>query len=307
MLDVRRMMLLCELAELGTVTAVAARRNITSSAVSQQLRVLEDETGAVLFRRDGRTLGLTRSGILLVEHAQRVLGTIDEALSAVATAEAGTTRRLSLASFNMGIPLLAAPLVHRLRRETPDLQVQIHQHNRSAALRALRQGEIDLAIVCSYSFDCHESYSGLSATALIEEPLVLMAPPRIHPLIQQTGLSALADEEWITVTDAKAGLSVALLRAGERESFVPQVRHRLVGARNVCELAGTGVGPAIVPALSVPPGLRHFVVDGAVLEGRTISAVVRSGRQRDPVIDTALRTLTAIASQPRDGMLSAAS
>lgn len=41
MLDLRRMMLLNDLAELGTVTAVAERRCITSSAVSQQLRVLE--------------------------------------------------------------------------------------------------------------------------------------------------------------------------------------------------------------------------------------------------------------------------
>ncbi|WP_206779357.1 LysR family transcriptional regulator, partial [Frankia sp. EI5c] len=61
-LDLRRMMLLRDLADFGTVTAVAERRNITSSAVSQQLRVLEQETGAILFRRDGRTLGLTRSG-----------------------------------------------------------------------------------------------------------------------------------------------------------------------------------------------------------------------------------------------------
>ncbi|MDV7191270.1 helix-turn-helix domain-containing protein [Mycolicibacterium fortuitum] len=50
-------MLLADLADLGSVTAVAEHRNITSSAVSQQLRVLEDETGAALFRRDGRTLG----------------------------------------------------------------------------------------------------------------------------------------------------------------------------------------------------------------------------------------------------------
>jgi len=67
MLDLRRMMLLCDLADLGTVTAVADRRSITSSAVSQQLRVLEKETGAILFRRDGRTLSLTRSGNVLVE------------------------------------------------------------------------------------------------------------------------------------------------------------------------------------------------------------------------------------------------
>lgn len=84
MLDLRRMMLLADLADLGSVTAVAEHRSITSSAVSQQLRVLEEEVGAVLFRRDGRTLGLTRSGQVLAEHVRRVLAAVDEAMSAVA-------------------------------------------------------------------------------------------------------------------------------------------------------------------------------------------------------------------------------
>src|ERR1700749_1506354 len=101
MLDLRRMMLLCDLADLGTVTAVAERRSITSSAVSQQLRVLEGEVGAVLFQRDGRKLGLTRAGQVFVDHLRRVVGAIDEAMSAVAATRDSAAGNLVIAAFNM--------------------------------------------------------------------------------------------------------------------------------------------------------------------------------------------------------------
>ncbi|ONH35444.1 MULTISPECIES: LysR family transcriptional regulator [Protofrankia] len=96
MLDLRRLMLLCELADLGTMTAVARNRRVTSSAVSQQLRVLEDEVDAVLFRRDGRTLRLTHSGEVLAEHARRVLQAVDTAMSAVAAIQDRTAGRVTL-------------------------------------------------------------------------------------------------------------------------------------------------------------------------------------------------------------------
>ncbi|MGC5248440.1 LysR family transcriptional regulator [Gordonia sp. DT219] len=294
MIDLKRMMLLCDLAELGTVTAVAERRHITSSAVSQQLRVLEEESSAVLFRRDGRTLGLTRSGEVLADHARRVLGALDEAMSAVAATVDRASGQLVVASFNMGISLLVAPMMQRLAEDAPDVRVLIQQENRARALRLLRQGETDLAITCAYGFGGHESQSGLMTVPLIDEPLVLMAPPRLHVAIRTRGLSTLADEQWVSGT-ADSGLGIAVMRAGERSGFIPRITHRLVGARNICDVAGTGIGPAVVPLLTVPEHLRPLVVDDVTLETRQIQAVVRAGRQRDPKTAIALRALQLIS------------
>ncbi|MFW0785554.1 LysR family transcriptional regulator [Gordonia sp. CPCC 206044] len=296
MLDLRRMMLLCDLAELGTVTAVADRRGITSSAVSQQLRVLEDEVGATLFRRVGRSLGLTRGGVVLADHARRVLGAVDEAMTAVAATQDRNSGQLVVASFNMGISLLAAPMVARLGIDAPDIHVQLRQEDRGPALRLLRQGEIDLAITCTYGFGAHESLGGLRNIALVSEPLVLMAPARLHLPIHDSGIAALADASWVTGPE-NSGLGVAVLRAGERADFIPRIKHRLIGARNICDLAATGVGPAIVPRLSVPEHLRSLVVDDVELESREISAVVRAGRRQDPNTSAALDILRSIADE----------
>ncbi|VCT89619.1 HTH-type transcriptional regulator GltC [Mycolicibacterium hassiacum DSM 44199] len=295
MLDLRRMMLLSDLADLGSVGAVAERRGITSSAVSQQLRVLEEEAGAVLFRREGRTLGLTRSGQVLVDHVRRVLAAVDEAMSAVAETRDRTAGQLSVAVFNMGVPTLVAPMVRRLGTEVPDLRVQVQQEHSAAALRLVRQGEIDLAVVCSYDFLPPDPLGGLVGERLLVEPLVVMAPRRLHARIAQFGLAALADRPWVTGPRG-SGLAVALSRAGERAGFTPQVKHRVVGAQNICDLAATETAAAVVPRLSVPAALAHLVVPDLQLDSRTISAVLRPGRRRDPNIALALRALREVAA-----------
>lgn len=198
MIDLRRMMLLCDLADLGTVTAVAERRNITSSAVSQQLRVLEEEAGAVLLRKEGRTLGLTRSGQVLVEHVRRVLGAVDEAMSAVAATVEGSAGRLVVGAFNTAVPLLVAPLLARVGDRLPGVDVQVQQETSRTSRRLVRQGELDVAITSTYDFRERESHNGLLRETLLQEPLVLVAPAPLHRRLRTHGLAALADEPWVS-------------------------------------------------------------------------------------------------------------
>jgi DNA-binding transcriptional LysR family regulator len=296
MLDLRRMMLLCDLADLGSVTAVADRRNITSSAVSQQLRVLEDEAGAILFRRDGRTLGLTRSGQVLVDHVRIVLSAVDEAMTAVAATRDRTSGQVAVAAFNMGIPMLAVPLMQRLSDTESDLRIEVQQETSSASLRLLRQGEVDIAITCNYEFFGEESLGGLTSEALLVEPLVLLAPTLLHLRIRKGGLAALSDVQWVTGPQG-SGLGIAVTRAAESAGFTPQIKHRLIGAQNICDLAATETVAAIVPRLSVPRRLESLIVPDLEFGGRTISAVVRAGRQRDPNLSLIMRTLRTIAAE----------
>lgn len=296
MLDLRRMMLLCDLADLGTVAAVAERRNITSSAVSQQLRVLEQETGAVLFRRDGRTLGLTQSGEILVEHVRRVMGAVDEAMSAVAASRDTVGGQLTIATFETSIPSLAAPLVRRLSRAEPHLRVRVIQEDSTTALRSLRRGEIDIALIFRLYFLADETVGGLVSRPLFEDPLVLLAPAHLHERIYEQGLSALAGEPWITGPHGSSW-AAALDLASESAGFVPQVTHRVRGAPNMCQLAAAEVAAALVPRLSVPPALAGLMVHGIDLGGRSVCAVHREGAQRNPAVSVVLRTLQTIVAE----------
>jgi DNA-binding transcriptional LysR family regulator len=80
MLDPRRLRLLRDLAQHGTIAAVAAAHTYTPSAVSQQLATLEREAGVSLLERSGRRVALTPAGRTLVQHAEEVLAALDVAL-----------------------------------------------------------------------------------------------------------------------------------------------------------------------------------------------------------------------------------
>lgn len=306
MLNFRRLMLLRDLAELGTVTAVAERRSITSSAVSSQLRVLEDEVSAVLFRRDGRNLRLTESGETLVSHARDILRVVDEAMSAVANTRDRNGGRVALSGFETSIPGLAAPLLQHLGREKPDLVVRVVQAPTPVSLRSLRHSETDVALTSRLDFRAPEQLSGLHSHPLLRDPLVLLAPSALAHRVRTSGLRSLAEETWITGPQ-ETGLADALMLLGERSGFVPQVGHRVVGAPNMCQLAAIGGAVTLVPRMSVPPTLEPMIVDDVDLGGRSIEVVHREGALQNPAVSLVVQTLRDIARQRELSTTAAAS
>src|SRR5580704_7707494 len=99
MLDVRKMLLLRELARLGTIAAVAQALSYTPSAVSQQLSALEREAGVPLIRRSGRGVELTAAGAGLAERAGPVLALLEQAAAELARTRAELTGQLRIGAF----------------------------------------------------------------------------------------------------------------------------------------------------------------------------------------------------------------
>src|SRR3712207_5533989 len=113
MLDVRKLRLLRELHARGTIAAVAEAMLYTPSAVSQQLAALQREAGVPLTERVGRRLRLTEAGLRLVDHADALIGRLEEAeadLQAAAGTVAGRVRVASLQT-----PLISVvPVANRI-------------------------------------------------------------------------------------------------------------------------------------------------------------------------------------------------
>lgn len=290
MLDVRRLMLLCDLAELGTIGAVAERRGVTSSAVSQQFRVLEEEVDAVLLQREGRILRLTRSGQILVDHAQKVLQALDGASSAIAEAKSRRNEVVSIAGFPGSISTFIGPLVRSLQNEQTDLRLRVLQLDTADSLRSLSRGDIDLALTSQFSFDRPTAYAGLSSDPLISDPLVLLAPRKLHPRIERFGIAALASEPWISIGSGSRLYSALVGICGEA-GFAPSISHHVVHAASMCELAAAGAGMAIVPLLTVPDDCRDLVVEPLSLGSRTVCVSQRLGTRTNPVLRSLVNEL----------------
>src|SRR5216110_1039544 len=99
MLDLRRLRLLRELNERGTIAAVADVLQFTPSAVSQQLGILEREAGVQLLERAGRGVRLTDAALVLVEHAEAMLEHAGRAEADLAAASGIVAGRVRIGGF----------------------------------------------------------------------------------------------------------------------------------------------------------------------------------------------------------------
>src|SRR5919107_5877606 len=125
MLDLRRLRLLRELHERGTIAAVAEALQFTPSAVSQQLAMLEREAGVRLLERAGRGVRLTDPALVLVQHADALLERAAIAEADLAAAAGTVTGRARIASFRSAAVRLALPAMEVLAREAPRLRCEL--------------------------------------------------------------------------------------------------------------------------------------------------------------------------------------
>src|SRR5919202_4491531 len=114
MLDLRRLRLLRELHERGTIAAVADALQYTPSAVSQQLAVLEREAGVRLLDRAGRNVRLTDPALLLVGHARALLERAEQAEAELAASAGRLAGRARMGAFQSVSMFIAAPAIRAL-------------------------------------------------------------------------------------------------------------------------------------------------------------------------------------------------
>src|SRR5436190_11157175 len=124
MLELRRLRLLRELADRGTIAAVADALRFTPSAVSQQLAALEREAGVRLLEPAGRGVRLTDAGLVLVEHAAALLERAELAEADLAAAAGTVAGRGRIAGFESVALRIGLPAMRALARDAPRLRCE---------------------------------------------------------------------------------------------------------------------------------------------------------------------------------------
>ncbi|MET9026662.1 LysR substrate-binding domain-containing protein [Nocardia sp. NPDC004168] len=298
MYDIRRLILLRDLAERTTMTAVSELHGITTSAVSQQLRILEDEVGTVLTRREGRVLRLTPAGRVLVDHTSRIIAALEEAESAVAATAEKVTGVLTLATFRTAQSRLALPAAAQLRAEYPNLRVRVVDLMPVDSVPAVRLQEVDLAITYAYSFRARDLPLGLSSEFLFGDPLVLLAPDGVREWVRQHGLAAVRDADWIAARDGAPSI-VSVLYACREAGFAPRIEHRSGSFAGMAEMVEYGLGVTIVPEMSVDDEHRHLIACTVANGTRQIGVTYRQASLERPAVAAAIRALRTLASPQR--------
>src|SRR5918992_3514546 len=180
MLDLRRLRLLRELNERGTIAAVADALQFTPSAVSQQLAMLEREAGVPLLERAGRGVRLTDAAHMLVGHAEALLRRAELAEADLAAAAGTVSGRGRIAGFQSVMLRLALPAMEALARDAPRLRVELLEAEPEQALPSLALGDVDLVIGDEWSHQPWRLPIGLERHQLFEDPVNVVLPAQ-HP------------------------------------------------------------------------------------------------------------------------------
>src|SRR5215208_1971627 len=184
MLDLRRLRLLRELNERGTIAAVAEALQFTPSAVSQQLAQLEREAGVPLLERAGRGVRLTDAALVLVDHAEGLLERAALAEADLAAAAGSVSGRGRIAGFQSVSRHLALPAMKALARDAPQLRCEMIEAEPEEALPALALGDIDLVLGDEWQHQPVRLPAGVERRELIREQVRVVLPAR-HPVARR--------------------------------------------------------------------------------------------------------------------------
>jgi DNA-binding transcriptional LysR family regulator len=300
MLDLRRLRLLRELHERGTIAAVADALQFTPSAVSQQLAMLERETGVRLLERAGRGVRLTDPALTLVEHADALLDRAALAESDLAAVAGTVMGRGRIAGFQSVLQRLAIPAMERLAREAPRLRCELVEAEPEQSIPALALGDIDLVLGDEWQHQPRSLPPSVERHELLRDPVNVILPVR-HPAARRHAgavpLTELAGEAWASGHPSMGWEEMTQRTCRELGGFEPDIRHRANDATISLALVARGLAVTLIPDLVLPdrhPGVTARAIAEAPVH-REIFAATR-------VADAARPSTQALLAAVRDAV-----
>jgi len=296
MLDVRRLRVLCAVADHPTLSAAAHALSYTPSAVSQQIVALEREIGVRVLHRGPRGVRLTAAGQLLVEQARPILSGLQAAEASLAGLDGLGRGRLALASFATAGATILPLAIARFRERHPEVAITLIQADPQTAMVRLRSGDVDLILTA----DAEPPADGrIEVVTLLDDPLCAVLPES-HPLAgrEQIALEELASETWVDTPSGSDARRLLLWACG-RAGFIPRVAFESDEYLTIQQLVAAGAGVALVPGLArrSSSASRTVGVPLATPVVRRVMAAAHAPEFRAPAAGAMLAILREVADE----------
>ena len=291
-MDLRQLRYFVAVADTGGFSAAAAALHVAQSALSRQVRGLEEVCGGPLFERGARGVLLTEAGALLLTRARFLLAEAESTVAEVSdlnNVPAGLVRLAAPPSFG---DILFPPLAANVLAKLPAVRLELREALNDAALVSLRQGGLDFAVVSAPESDSRIDYVplcmepmllvGQPGDALLSGPSVPLDRLPDQPLILPVGSG------WVTMLSQRLGTRADHMRARTR------VRVQSPGPMKAMILAGLGYG--VLPASAVRDEVRTGALSGAPIEDFSLSRILAVPRDR-PVSRAARAVIEAVRAE----------
>lgn len=294
MLDIQRLRVFRAVVASGSVQAAADHLGYTPSAVSQHLSALQRETGLVLFEKAGRGISPTPTAKVLAVESEEVMDSLSRLGGVVEHLREGRTGSLSIGSFSSAAEFWLPKVAKGLRREFPDLVLELSLNELGPGTVVPVRRDIDLTTEPAAASDV--ARPGHSRHVLFEENYRVVVP-RGHELLATYGdrvpMSALAGQPMIDNDLHQNVCSRILAEACRSAGFSPRFVAKAEDHHTALAFVAAGVGVTVLPELAVPEAMAG--IDHRELENpaprRRIVAHIRDGVQSAPPVVRAIELI----------------
>ncbi len=222
----------------GSIAAAARRLNITSAAVAQRIRTLEDEIGFSLVMRSGRTVRTTEAGAAIVGRAREFLSQVRDLKTLPSTrAVAG---ELLLGAVSTAITGFLPQVLSQLSAKHSGVEVYVKPGPSTILYQQVLTGELDAAIITRPPFDLPKTCDW---RMLYRDKLVLLKPSSL----KENNIKALLTGHPFIRYDSRAWGGLLVENYLRKIEIQPKERFELDALDAIAVLVDRGLGVALVP------------------------------------------------------------
>jgi len=289
-MELHQLRYFCAVAETRSFSRAAQHCHVSQPSLSQQILKLEDELGARLFDRLGRTIRLTSSGETFLPRARAVLRELEAARGDVDVQKESVSGTVTIGVIPTVAPYLLPPHLAQFSRKFPQAQLAVVEEITPVLLERLRAATIDVALL-ALPIRGHE----FESFPILTEPL-FAAVPRHHRLARRQSLSLkdLRVDPFLLLRDGHCFRDTAVA-ACDRARLHPQIVFESGQFTSLLSMVAAGMGVSIVPEMAIDRKSRcAYVRLSDEHAARTIGVVRLRGRSFS-------RTQSALLSQLMEG------
>lgn len=294
-MDLRRLRYFAAVAEELHFGRAAERMHVVQSAVSHQVKLLEEELGFPLLERSRHKVRLTVPGEIFLPEALDLLRRTDEAVHRARSSAEGAVGRLAIGFVDNVLWSMLPPMLRDFRKQWPNIKLTLHPLDRAEQIEALRASVIDFGIIPSPS-----PGHPLKTVALGAAPL-MAAIPDGHPLASRSALSVidLANEPFVLFPlRMNSRILEVIIACCASAGFTPRVAQEAGQLHTLLALVSAGLGVTLVPqwvARVRQPGVTYMTVNDLSTPYELIAAWHAS--TDNPAVANFREIATSIAGQ----------
>lgn len=259
-------------------TKAAKQFFISQTAVTLQIKALEEELGVQLFYRTNRKVELTPAGKTFLEDAKAILRRTRDACERAKRAETVLTGSLNLGFIKGFEKTILSDLLSDFHTQYPNISLSLTRENVGELYDGILTGNMDLCINILYSFDDMDDMNDMDYLVLKEYPLLAVMPVS-HPLSHRTSIQREELKGYplvdIKKNESRYGEVKTIEKAFASAGIVPDVQYVSDDIETSILAVAAGLGYALLPS---------YITDSISMKEKVTAVAIEGEERQIPII-----------------------